>query len=418
MTPSITPVLSEQRVAMLDTLRGFALLGILMVNIHLFYQPVSLLMLGFTGDPTKFTFDLDVIVKFFFEGKFYTLFSFLFGYGFWLFISKESTDSVKIIPVYRRRLLVLLLLGVIHIVLLWAGDILLFYALFGFVLILFRNSSDRKTIKWSVALALMPSIVYLMLILAIRLGSMTPEGAQAIEASFNESIAGMRKLVEVATLAYSTGSFGEIVSARLKEFSSLLGGMIFFYPVALAMFLTGMLAARRRLIVNYQENLPLFTKLFWWGLTIGVIFNILYVISYQRSPMGVTSVWALLVSISHTVGGIAFCMVYVAGFVMLSVKGKLQWVSKWLAPVGRMALTNYLMQSVISTTLFYSYGFALFGKVSTWQALVIALVIFLVQMLYSRYWLQYYQYGPMEWLWRSLTYLKKQPFRKLSDSEA
>ncbi len=403
---------------MLDTLRGFALLGILMVNIHLFYQPVSLLMLGFSGDPTKFTFNLDVIVKFFFEGKFYTLFSFLFGYGFWLFMSKGTTEPAHIIPVYRRRLLVLLLFGVIHIVLLWAGDILLFYALFGFVLILFRKSSDRKTIKWSVALALIPSIVYMLIFLSIRLGSMTPEGAQAIKASFDESIAGMRQMVEVATTAYSTGSFGEIVSARIKEFSSLLGGMIFFYPVALAMFLIGMLAARHKIIVNYIEHLTLFKKLFWWGLVVGVIFNILYVISYQRSPMGITNLWALLVSISHTVGGIAFCMVYVAGFVMLSVKGKLQWVSRWLAPVGRMALTNYLMQSVISTTLFYSYGFALFGKVSTLQALVIALVIFLVQIIYSRYWLQHYQYGPMEWLWRSLTYLKKQPFRKQSDSGA
>lgn len=414
MITSITPVAAGQRTGLLDTLRGFALLGILMVNIHLFYQPVSLLMLGYTGDPTKFTFGIEAIVKFLFEGKFYTLFSFLFGYGFWLFLDKKSDDKANVVPVYRRRMLFLLLFGLAHIVLLWAGDILLFYAIFGFVLIMFRKCSDSATLKWSIVLAFIPALLYLMILLLIRLGSATPQGEEMIRASFDQSVANIKQMIELATNAYSSGTFGEIVSVRIKEFSSLLGGVFFFYPVALAMFLVGMLAARHKLIVNSGEHLPFFRKMLWLGLIIGLIFNVLYAISYQRTPFGVTGIWTFVMTISHSVGGIAFCAVYIAGFAILTAKGKLRFVFESLAPVGRMALTNYLMQSVISTTLFYSYGFALFGRVTAGQALIIALLIFVLQIIYSKYWLRYFHYGPMEWLWRTLTYMKQQPFRKKS----
>lgn len=408
-----SPVNQTQRIEIIDALRGFALFGILMVNMVYMFEPMSRVMLGAKPDASVVHIIAESFIKFFFEGKFYVIFSMLFGFGFWLFMNKSMDNKTSPLPVFRRRLFFLLLFGLAHISLIWAGDILLLYALIGFLLILFRKSSDRKIIKWAVAMVLIPTVLTSLLYLFMLLASRVPEAKEAIDAQLQGNVATITDLIERATLAYSTGSFGEIVAVRIEEYLTLLSGsLLFFSPVILGMFLVGFLVARNGLVNRYMESLPLFRRLFWWGLSAGVITNALYTIAYRNAVMSNPDVWSLLSTSMHTFGGISLGLCYISGMVMLFIKGRSGWLARNLVPVGRMALTNYIMQSIICAVLFHSYGFGLYGEVEVWQGIILTVMIFAMQVLVSRWWLIRFQFGPFEWLWRSLTYWRLQPMRK------
>lgn len=412
-----SPLQPNERIGLIDALRGFALFGILMVNIHLMYEPIISIILGAQPDAPITQTISHFFVKFFFEGKFYVIFSMLFGFGFYIFLNKSKDKSNSALPVFRRRLFFLLLFGLAHIILLWAGDILVFYSLIGFILILFKKASDKKLVKWAITLALFPTIFISIMAIAVALGSQIPEVKAQIDVQFQTNIDEMKVLVENASQIYSTGSFQEIVSIRIKEYLSLLGGSILsFCPVILAMFLVGYLAARKGIMANYMNNLPLFRRIFWLGLTVGVITNILYIFSYQHAILMVPDGWSLLASSMHTIGGISLGLCYISGIAILFINGKAGFFVKYLAPVGRMALTNYLIQSIITSLLFHSYGLALYGKVQVWQGIVLTIIIFAIQIVYSRWWLSHFQFGPFEWLWRSLTYFKMQPMRIVTEN--
>jgi len=408
MKTNFSPVQQNERVVLLDALRGFALFGILMVNMPVMFEPISSLLMGVKPGMPLHHVIAESFIKFFFEGKFYVLFSFLFGYGFWLFLQKSTENGAGIIPLFRRRLLFLLLFGLAHIALLWAGDILVFYALFGFILILFRKSSNRKVLKWAFGIALIPTILNGFMTLLFGFLSKVPEAKEAIELSMQQRMDSMQQLLENATAAYTSGSFTDIVSMRFAEYSTLLPGIVFFYPVVLSMFLVGMWAARTRIIAEYDHHLSFFSKLWWWGLGIGLIGNALLVIAYHNANIVSQDAWATLYATMHTIGGIALGGFYVSSFVLLYAKGKANGAVKFLAPLGRMALTNYLMQSLITAILFLGWGFGLFGKIEIWQGILITITIFTLQIPFSKWWLNRFRYGPMEWLWRSLTYGKIQ----------
>lgn len=412
MKKSFSPVRQNERVVLLDALRGFALFGILMVNMPVMYEPISSLLMGAKPGMPLHHVIAESFIKFFFEGKFYVLFSFLFGYGFWLFLQKSTENETGIVPLYRRRLLFLLLFGLAHIALLWAGDILVFYALFGFILILFRKSSDRKVLKWAFGIALIPTILNGFMTLLFGFFSKVPEAREAIEISMQQRIGTMNQLLENATSAYTSGSFTDMVSMRFAEYGTLLPGILFFYPVVLSMFLVGMWAARTRIIEEYDRHLPFFRKTLWWGLTIGLTGNTLLVVAYRNANMASQDAWATLYATMHTIGGIALGGFYVSSFILFYAKGKANGAVKFLAPVGRMALTNYLMQSLITSILFLGCGFGLFGKIEIWQGILITIAIFNMQIPLSKWWLSRFRFGPMEWLWRSLTYGKIQPMQK------
>ena len=407
-----SPVKQPERIEIIDSLRGFALFGILMVNLPYMYEPMSQVMIGAKPDASTVHIIAESFIKFFFEGKFYVIFSMLFGFGFWLFMNKSMDNEASPLPVFRRRLFFLLLFGIAHITLLWVGDILLLYALIGFLLILFRKTSDRWIKRWAVILALVPAVLISLLFLFMALALQIPEAKEAIYAQLQGNQTTLTDLIERASMAYSTGSFGEIISVRAEEYVTLLSGsLLFFSPVILAMFLTGFFVARNGMVKRYMENLPLFRRLFWWGLSVGIITNLLYAIAYRNSVMSVPNGWSLLATTMHTFGGISLGLCYISGIVILFIKGRSGWLAANLAPVGRMALTNYLMQSIICAVLFHSYGFGLYGKVEVWQGIILTFVIFALQIPFSRWWLNRFQFGPFEWLWRSLTYWRFQPMR-------
>lgn len=412
MTTAIAPTSPQSRIEILDSLRGFAIFGILMVNMPLFFKPVTSMLLGYSGHDTNLNLVAEFFIKFFFEGKFYVLFSMLFGYGFYLFLNRKAEDGRSLVPLFRIRMLILLVFGILHVILLWSGDILTFYALFGLFLPAFLKVSDRGLIKWAIWLALVPSLLVVFATLMFGLASLHPESRDAVADSMQANAEGMKLLVENASKAYSSGSFSEIVSARINEFKSLLSGIIFFYPVVLAMFLLGFWAARKNVIGNFSAHLNLFKRLLFIGLTVGILCNVVYVYSYTKSSMQEPGIWSVLYNFTHMLGGILISLTYVSICVLLTARGRLSGIRRLLAPVGKMALTNYLLHSIICTTLFLPYGFGLFGKIEMWQGILLTIVIFIIQIPLSIFWLKRFNYGPFEWLWRSLTYWRLQPLRR------
>ncbi|MFW6095274.1 MAG: DUF418 domain-containing protein, partial [Bacteroidota bacterium] len=262
MSINVSPISRSERIELIDALRGLAIFGILMVNMPLMYEPITQMLVGASQDIPLHQIVSESFIKFFFEGKFYVIFSIMFGVGFWIFLNKVTPNGSSIVPLFRRRLFFLLLFGIAHVLFLWAGDILIFYALFGFILILFKNASDKKITKWAIAFALIPTILTGLMVAMVTVFSQIPEAQSAIEASMEESMTEIKNFLEKASSVYAEGSFSEMISIRIDEYVNLLPGIIFFYPLIFGMFLFGFLFARKRLITDYVNNLSFFRKVF------------------------------------------------------------------------------------------------------------------------------------------------------------
>ena len=407
-----TPVLPQDRVAVIDTLRGFALFGILVVNMQFFSQPMISVMLGFQPTDSLLDTGSTFLIKFLFEGKFYVLFSALFGYGFAVFLSKSLPEGQTILPVFRTRMAILLLIGIMHLTFLWAGDVLIYYAIFGFILILFRNVSDKVLVRWTFWLVMIPILLTALFVILGSIAMTVPEVSKSMTASLEAASIESRNLVANAIQTYATGTFREMVAMRFLEYQTLAPGVLFFYPVVLAMFLMGFLAGRKRLLENFTQHVPIFRKTLLIGAAIGLPFSLLYAFTFMHMDPHNLNIFLFLNTVGHSVGGIFLSLFYVSGIILLAGKNKLGWFSKFIAPVGRMALSNYLLQSLVATCIFYGHGLGLIGMTTSTQGLAISLVIFSLQIPFSHVWLRYFYYGPFEWIWRSLTYRKLQPFRR------
>ncbi len=411
MNTTYQPVQRQERVEILDLLRGFALLGIFMVNMPLMNAPFLTEMGEFALWTDPVNEKASWVIDFFFTGKFYTLFSMLFGIGFYFFMKKADETGNSVLGLFRRRLGWLLAIGVLHVVLLWYGDILVFYALFGFLMILFRKKSNKSLIIWAVCILMLPVLFSTVLVLLFKLALSMPEVAEEILADFEATSMQMHQLFDHIIEVYSTGSFIEIVNIRLEEYKNILGGIFFFFPNVLAMFLVGMVLARKKVFEDLEANKPFFRKLFLYSLPVALAGNWLY--AYYTAQSSYISIdWEMVLSlIGHGFGGPAMTFVYISLIAFCFQKGYVQWLTRAIQRTGRMALTNYLMQSVIATTIFFSYGLGLYGQVDIVQGMMLTVGIYGVQVVWSYFWLKYYRFGPMEWLWRTLTYGKKQKMR-------
>ncbi len=406
------PVEGKNRVFILDVLRGLALLGILMVNMPVFNTPFILVI----GEGRMWTDPLNKtafwILDYFFHGKFYALFSFLFGMGFYFFLKKVDEAGKTMLTIFRRRLFVLLIIGVLHVVLLWYGDILVVYALFGFILTWFRNKSDRTVLIWAGVFLLIPLVFTTLMLSVVNLAMSSPEAASKLEQTFSGQQAYFDQLAERAMVVYSTGSFSEIISMRLTEYSYIWGGILSFFPFVLAMFLVGMLFGRRGYLADIKANEGFFRKLFWINLPLAIMFNYLLATNASVAQHAFPSGELVLMMLGFAIGGPSMMFVYLSLVVFCLNRGYLQWLASKIAGAGRMALTNYLTQSIICTTIYYGYGLGMYGRVGIVNGMLLTLAIYIVQLIWSHYWLQYFRFGPFEWAWRSLTYRRLQPLKK------
>lgn len=409
----IAPTQSVERIHTIDILRGFALLGILLVNMELFANPLQLVVMPLAA-ASAIDSAAAWLVRFVAEGKFFSLFSFLFGLGFALQMTRAEDKGARFAPLYLRRLIILLGIGLIHAFLIWAGDILTAYALLGFALLLFRKAKPKTLIIWAVILLTLPILFYALGIGAIELGRSTgSEVAAEIDRSFAEQRAAYLAEIERAYRVYANGNFAEITAQRAQDMLFMGFASIFLAPTVFAMFLAGMWLARRGLFQNIDDNLPFFRKLLWRGLAVGVIGNFIYASLMGPSlPRFIPTPTLLVATLGQMVGAPALSLFYVAALTLLARQPAWQQRFRPLALTGRMALSNYLGQSIICTLIFYGYGLGWFGQVGKAAGLLLVVAIYTIQVLISAWWLARFQFGPAEWLWRTLTYMKRQPMRK------
>lgn len=355
---------AAERIAVLDAVRGLALFGILVVNAPLFLWPSQAIPLGTIPSPTVLDDAANTLVRFAFEGKFFTIFSLLFGIGVALQLGRGHPPRLIL-----RRLLLLGLFGALHVTLFWWGDILLHYAILGVALVLTRRWSPRRLVRAALVLLAVPVVLQVGLAVLGSLAATSSDGGDAFAAAQAESDAALVAQAETALRVYGGGDVAAAAALRWGDWvfttvGTLFSGMLL---IVVAMFFLG--AAAQRAGWLDADAAPRWRRLFVRALPLALGANAVYA-------------WGSLSGVLYAFG---------------------TWPAA-LASVGRLALSTYLAQSLVMTTLAYAYGFGLYGSVSHAQALGLALALFALQLPIAVLYARRYRFGPAEWLWRAGTY--------------
>lgn len=389
---------ATHRTQLLDALRGFALFGVVWSNyavlsVWMFMSPDARAVLPGAGlDDALKSFHTILI-----DGKFYSIFSLLFGIGFGFFLAKGNDGLWR----FYRRMLILLVIGWLHLRYLWAGDILFLYAVLGLLLPLFRGFGDRALLITAAVLILSPVAIDAAVVLTnARFDPLAPmlRAMEAQDALYGNSVFD-------AFMALPEGGWKEFFHANER-------GWLFRFvhlvesnrpPKVIGLFLLGLWVSRRRIFVDVEQHASLLRRICIGGFVIGLPSSVLmwWAESHTGYPPEPSS---LLRAASYAFSVVPLAMALASGFALLWRNGAWQQRLMVLAPMGRMALTNYLLQSVIAIILFYGIGLGWGTHVSAVMFEGMALGVFIVQVLWSRWWLKRFQYGPFEWMWRSLTY--------------
>jgi uncharacterized protein len=391
------PVQKRERVAALDAVRGFAILGILLVNIELFRGPQILLSFAGAEGLTGADAAVSTVISIFAESKFITTLAFLFGLGFALQGMRAEERGRSPGRLLARRLAVLALFGVLHAVFVWSGDILLTYALIGLLFLLFYRRRPRTMTIWAgVFLALPLLLTTLVAVLAL----LAPSGGEAAP-----QIGFLVDLGRNAEVAYTSGSYPQMVIQRLRELAIMLPLALFGAgAVILCMMLLGGAVAR----AGWPADLASHGRALRFAATAGILVGLPLNAAYALSLRAGTDPVATLGLPLFVVGAPLLAIGYMANIVLLVQRFPNGVVTRRLAAVGRLALTNYLSQSIVMTAIFYGLG--LYGSVSLATAVLIAAALLTLQLVLSPIYLSRFDQGPAEWLWRRLTYGR--PFSK------
>lgn len=391
----VEPVRPAERIPLIDILRGFALLGILLVNFE-----------GGVGS-TLPSLDravqtgLDLLVS----ESFYPLFSFLFGLGFALQLGRARNAGV--VHVYLRRLIGLFLIGTVHALLIWSGDILVNYALLGLLLIpLYRLPSRGVLLVGLLLLAFHLEGTRMRQV--VRSWSSTPERVHSRELAqgLRDEARQIEGNLEVRT--DQSGSWRAHLAIRWTTYGREVGGSVRLFDALrsdiLLLFVIGLYVGRRRLLEDVRAR----RRGFALAAALGALAAVGIPLLLTLFPDAPDEVWWLR-DMAANWGVTAFYIGAIA--LLVTAGGRAARKLSMLAPVGRMALTNYLLQSVVMTLLFFPYALGLPDLGATARLLVDVGVFFLVQVPLSQWWLARFQCGPVEWVWRSLTYGRPQPLR-------
>ena len=401
MDSTVTPITAKERIYTLDVIRGFALLGIFIMNMPWFNTSFYADMSGTELWPERWDKWTETATEVLFSGKFNSMFSMLFAIGFTIQLERlEARDPQHARAIYLRRIFWLFVFGAIHMCVFWTGDVLHIYALMGLVLLALRRAPYK--VLWTIfALAMF----YPLALGIYRYFTFTPANreylvamAQAWEATNNA--------------AYGSGSFFEAMREHARETFHLytepftLRGMSTFYSQILVTMLLGLMLGRARFFQNSGNYLPQVKRVQWLALGGGLAAGAVYGTWQATTTDFITPTpWRLIGGTCYILCRVLIMVFYVATLVRCVHNETWRRRLQPMATAGRMPLTNYLMQTLIATTLFYGWGFGLWGKVGNALDLVLAIgIFFVVQVPLSKWWLAHHDLGPMEWLWRRLTY--------------
>jgi uncharacterized protein len=416
----MAPVASQERYVLMDILRGFALFGVLAANMRGFNLPLSAY-----GAPEKFFAGrADMVAQFlldwFISGKAYAMFAFLFGLGFAIQMTRARARSSQFPWFYLRRIAALALFGVVHGLLIWNGDILVPYAMAAFVLFWFRNAKLKTVGRWVVGVwgLIFTAITTLFVVIHTRLADRfhghigAPAGVpgdagQVISVYRHAHLAGV---VRETALLWTANH----PPTHAHPWAWLQGELLMDAGTALlsfTFFLLGLYVWRKGVLQESGAWRPRLARLCRWTLPLGLVAHLVTGICKMHpkynSVAGVD--WALTL---FTLFGMPVLACGYATLLALLFTSE-RWRPKvaWLAPVGRMALTNYLMQSVVCVAFYSGILTGLYGRVGPAWDWVATLTLYSVQVAWSHWWLGRYRFGPAEWLWRALTYGKRPAMR-------
>lgn len=405
----------KKRITIVDALRGFALFGIIIAHMNNQYY-AGMPPPGHEAMSIKNGFDnfLQVFHDILIFGKFYTIFSFLFGLSFGIQLLNALAKNKPFLGRFAWRLVVLLLIGFLNHVH-YRGDILVIYAVLGFFLLLFYKAGNKVLLFWSFFFILnMPGFIFktVMYVNSLNKSAVAQSQPMGLPEGFD-----MKKIQAEATAYYNMvkqGDYSGIAKTNIiKEFQNklffqLFTGRLF---VTMGLFILGLYVARKRIFENMPLHIQGIKKWLWISLAISLQAVLLYGL-FGEKLFATGGIAGLLVSFLGDAFSPALSMVYAACFILLFQKEKWQNKLSVLIPMGRMGLTTYLTQTLFGVLIFYGYGLNMLDVIGNTVTYTTGIIIFIAQVYFSRWWLSKYYYGPFEWIWRSLTYFKAQPMIK------
>ena len=375
------------RLISMDAMRGFAIFGIFMVNIQIMAMPFEWAMNPhYSEGPDVWAW---AVTRTLFESNFVAIFSMLFGAGLILQMESAARKGVAFGPLYLRRLAVLMFMGLLHGTLLFLGDILLLYSVVGLVLFLFRKL-EAKTLLIVGAIPLLIALV----------GAFLLDGMGDWQNPEDEIQAQLRVQTE--------GTITELLTRRAVGFGfwMILSSLWFNWRVLSMLFLG---AALMKLGFFEERRATWHKRAALLGLTLGLGMEALTTWAAWEELPGLTS--RFLASL-HEVSSLGLALGYMGGIALLVHSNTLSWLTQGASAVGRLSLSNYILQSVVANLLFTFIGLAWFGERTRWELMGIVCVTYTVQMVLSTIWLRYFHMGPLEWIWRAVTYLRLEPIRR------
>ncbi len=429
------PVAEASRLKVLDALRGVALLGILLMNIPGFSM-ADYSFEAFKNDPTNVNFWVNAVISVFFEGKMRAMFGMVFGAGILLFIANKTDKGTSVHALFYRRMFWLVLFGLIHAhLILWIGDILYLYGVCGMIVYLFRNVPP-KYLVWAVPLVAVfdftSNTLFYQDLRAKRIDYVAATKAQAANQTLTD--AQTKALTTWRDIEKTMIPNREDAKANTKTMKSNYTAIAnYLRPIAfefetkhlpmwgldslalmllgLALFKWGFLTGSwsnddywKVLKIGYAIGLPLAMYEFYYG------FQNFTTLEANLARMERVSInWVGLI---YPFQRILLVMAHAASLILLYKSGKIQGLFRRLEAVGQMAFTNYITHSVICTLFFFGYGLNYYAELEYYQIYFLALAIWVFQLIISPIWLKHFRFGPLEWLWRSLTYWKIQPMKR------
>ncbi|MHC4092083.1 MAG: DUF418 domain-containing protein [Planctomycetota bacterium] len=428
----IQPTLTHERYRFLDVLRGVALLGILPANAPFHGLPITL------GQPPYAVTDSGwreplayYLTRFFVDYKFITIFSVLFGVGLALIHQRCAQRGISFGRLYLRRILVLAGFAAGHVVLFWMGDILSYYAVCGFLAMWAAGWSAKRLRRVGIALISVPGVFLLLTSTVLALVQDVPEVHQALQhvsqamepqptpedgfegMPFAERLAHFGPELEIHV--YAQGSFLEIAALRVMIWAcgTLFFGIYFGWRI-LGLFMIGMSLVKSGWFVRPEADLGTFRKLGLAGLALGLPVQAMALGLASSGAGGWAGDW--LAECCQYTGSLGMSATYTWLIARAFVRAKHSRLSNCLAAVGRTALSNYLLQSVFCSLLFCAYGLGMFGSLDRMQLWIVVLCIWSIALPVSPLWLRTFRFGPLEWLWRMLTYGRRIPIRREPDA--
>ncbi|MFC0046112.1 DUF418 domain-containing protein [Metabacillus iocasae] len=378
----------EDRIEIVDIVRGVALLGILFVNMPSFYSP-DIYYSDQSIAKTSLDRYLNIVIDLVGQGSFYPLFAILFGFGFMVMFEQAYRKDTPFTPSFSRRLVGLFVIGVLHAFFIWYGDVLILYALCGLLLLIFQEARSQVLLTWATILWVIPTLIMSVLLLVA-----TFHNQESAVVGLNQ------QLIEQSYAVYGNGTFMDILSQRAMDWYYIhnMSTIPFLVLSIFPMFLLGAYMAKEKWF-HYSEDRIVLLK--WITLLSFLTFLLFKVMPYIFGRNLFTDY------VQDNIGGPAGTLFYLGSLLLISKSPFIQTLLKPFVAVGRLSLSNYLVQSLICTFIFYNYGLGLYGKITAAQGIMIAIMIFFVQMLISNMWIKFYSHGPIERVLRSITYWKK-----------